>query len=249
MEINKRNFVFEWADNVLILGQRLGEWCGHGPVLEQDIALINTSLDLIGEARNLYQYLSMHEGGSEDDFALVRYENEYRNLLLVEQANGHWGVTIMRQLMFDIYHYYFLDWMSHYSRDEELKSIAAKSLKETKYHLKFSSEWTKRLGDGTQESHQKMQEAVDQLSPYFNECFQMSEADQWAFDHGVGPDLYELEPLATQLLKETLIEATLKWETPQYPKLGGKHGKHSEQMGYILAEMQYMQRAYPNMQW
>ena len=139
--------------------------------------------------------------------------------------------------------------MSHYSRDEELKSIAAKSLKETKYHLKFSSEWTKRLGDGTQESHQKMQEAVDQLSPYFNECFQMSEADQWAFDHGVGPDLYELEPLATQLLKETLIEATLKWETPQYPKLGGKHGKHSEQMGYILAEMQYMQRAYPNMQW
>ncbi|MBC7885445.1 MAG: phenylacetate-CoA oxygenase subunit PaaC, partial [Saprospiraceae bacterium] len=160
MENHIKDFVLSLADNVLILGQRLGEWCGHGPVLEQDIALTNIALDLIGEARNYYQYLAEVEGNEENDYPMKRDVRSFKNVLLVEQPNGHWGDTIMRQLMFDCFHYFLLKGLCS-SVDQRLASIAKKSVKEATYHLSFSSEWVIRLGDGTDESHQKMQKSLE----------------------------------------------------------------------------------------
>jgi ring-1,2-phenylacetyl-CoA epoxidase subunit PaaC len=252
MENNQKllQYILQWADNSLILGQRLGEWCGHGPVLEQDIALINISLDLIGEARNLFQYAAKVSDTEtdEDKLAFMRMEHEYKNLLLVERPNGNWGNTIMRQLMYDVFHYYFLHEMSQ-SRDKQLAGIAQKSIKEASYHLKFSSEWTKRLGDGTEESHDKMQTALNELYPYFQEAYNTSELDKWALDNNIGPDLDLVKKNAVSKFEEVLKMATLKMPDTKSFQKGGKTGLHTEAMGYILSEMQYMQRAYPNMEW
>jgi len=165
-------YVLQLADNALILGQRLAELCGHGPILEQDIAITNISLDLIGEARILYQYAAEIEGNgkTEDDYPYKRDVRDWQNMLLVELPNGHFGYTIMRQFMFDCYHYYHLKAMTN-SGDERLAQIAAKTIKEATYHLKYSSEWVIRLGDGTQESHDKMQEALNDRIRFFDEAF------------------------------------------------------------------------------
>jgi ring-1,2-phenylacetyl-CoA epoxidase subunit PaaC len=247
---NLHNYLLQWADNSLILGQRLGEWCGHGPVLEQDIALINISLDLIGEARNIFQYAaSLSEGKmDEDKLAMMRLEHEYKNVLLVERPNGNWGDTIMRQLMFDVFHYYFLQELKS-SKDSQIAGIAEKSIKEAAYHLKFSSEWCKRLGDGTAESHEKMQAALEMHYPYFMECYMPSKADEWALSNGIGANLETVKSAAIKKFNDIIQQATLELPTLESFKKGGKNGVHTEAMGYVLAELQYMQRAYPEMQW
>lgn len=248
MELNRKKFILQWADNSMILGQRLSEWCGHGPVLEQDIALTNIALDLIGEARYLYQLLASEEGTSEDDYPFLRKESEFYNLLLVEQPNEDWAYTMIRQVIFDHFHYYFLSEVMKCA-DPQLADIAAKSVKEVRYHLKFSSEWVIRLGDGTEESNQRMQKAVDAMAKFAAEPYLPSEADVWMQNFQQGPDLNNLKAIADKALYEIIEEAKLQWPDQQTIRKGGKEGRHSEHMGYLLATMQYMQRAYPGLDW
>ncbi len=243
-------YILQQADNTIILGQRLSEWCGHGPVLEQDIAMTNIALDLIGQARSLYQYAAKVEGKgrSEDDLAFLRDVGEFRNLLLVEQQNGHFGTTIARQFFFDVFNFYFYHELKN-SKDETLAAIAEKSLKEVSYHLKYSSEWIIRLGDGTEESHGKIQGAVDDLWMYTGEMFKPSAADQEMLISKVGVDIEKIKTLWHQKVDAILQEATLKKPEDGWHQSGGKEGKHSELMGFILSEMQFLQRAYPGQEW
>lgn len=242
------NYLMFPADNVMILGQRLGEWCGHGPVLEQDIALTNIALDLIGEARNYYQYAAGLSGKSEDDFPFHRNERQFKNVLLVEQPNGNWGDTLMRQCMFDCFHYFFLDDLKK-SSDERLSAIASKSFKEVGYHLRFSSEWVIRLGDGTDESHNKMQKALDRLIVYFEELFMPDPLEQEMAQLQIAPDLAQIAIHAKAKFREIIEEATLKMPENVFFQKGGKQGLHTENMGYILADMQYLQKTFPGAQW
>ncbi len=248
MEKERKDFILMLADNVLILGQRLGEWCGHGPVLEQDIALTNIALDLIGEARNYYRYLGDTEGKKEDEYPMKRDVRAYKNILLAELPNGHWGDTIMRQCMFDCYHYYMLEGMTK-SADETLAAIAKKSIKEATYHLAFSSEWVIRLGDGTQESHDKMQHSLENLMPYFNEMFVPESYELWCQNHNIAPSPEAIRASAHQKFSSIISEATLQMPQTYYSKKGGKTGFHTENLGFILAEMQYLQRSYPGVEW
>lgn len=250
MNNNLLNYTLQIADNALILGHRLSEWCGHGPVLEQDIAMTNMALDLVGQARSLYQYAAEVEGKgrTEDDFAYLRTETQYKNVLLVEQLNGHFGTTIGRQFLFDAYHYAFYKALAN-SRDETLAAIAQKSLKEVTYHLRFSSEWVIRLGDGTAESHQKIQEAINDLWMYTGELFEMSDADTAALNDGIGVDLSKVKLFWDEKVTEVLNIATIQKPESGWMQSGGKKGNHSEYMGYILTEMQYLQRTYPGQEW
>lgn len=236
------------ADNSMILGQRLGELCGHGPVLEQDIAITNIALDLIGESRNYYQYLAELEGGQEDDYPMLRTERQFKNVLLVEQKNGHWGDTLMRQFMYDCYHYFMLEGLTK-NQDERLAAIATKSIKEVSYHLSFSSEWIKRLGDGTEESHARIQTSLDQLMPYFDEMFAPEDFEKKAFEDGIAPDLHHVSDQARHRFDEVMAIAGLEQPEVPYPKSGGKKGLHSENLGFILTELQYMQRTFPGVTW
>ncbi len=250
MNTHLLNYTLQIADNALILGHRLSEWCGHGPVLEQDIALTNIALDLIGQARSLYQYTAQIEGNgkTEDDFAYLRIGTQYKNLLLVEQPNGHFGTTIVRQFLFDAYHFAFYQELLK-SKDKTLAAIAEKSLKEVTYHLRFSSEWMIRLGDGTEESHLKMQTSLDDLWVYTGALFEESEVDTEALNTGFGVDLSIVKNYWDQKVTEILNLATLKRPTSTWTQRGGKQGRHSEHLGYILAEMQYLQRTYPGQAW
>ncbi len=243
-------YLLRLGDNALILGQRLSEWCGHAPVLEQDIAITNLALDLIGQARNWLTLAGEVEGKgrNEDQLAYLRDARDFHNLLLVEQPNEDWAHTIVRQFLFDQFNYLLHNELQH-STDERVAAIAAKSLKEIKYHLKYSSEWMVRLGDGTEESHNRMQRALDALWRYSSEAFLTDEIDQLMAEAGIGPDLHKLEPLYHQYVAQVLDEATLQPPTDTYMQRGGKQGLHTEFLGYILAEMQFLQRAYPNMQW
>jgi len=238
------------GDNALILGQRLSEWCGHGPVLEQDIAITNIALDLMGQARSLLQYAAELEGKGrdEDQIAFLRDAWDFRNVLLVEQPNEDWAYTITRQFFFDAYHFYFLERLVE-SADAHLAAIAAKSLKEVTYHLRYSSEWMIRLGDGTDVSHQKMQTAVDDLWMYTGELLEMNEVDEILIAEGIGVDLNLIKPLYDQKITDILTEATLQKPTGTWMQTGGKVGRHTEHLGYILADMQFVQRAYPNSKW
>jgi len=248
MEQNVKEYILYLADNSMVLGQRLGEWCGHGPVLEQDIALTNIALDLIGEARSYYQYLAEIENKKEDDYPMFRDERQFRNVLLVEQPNGNWADTMVRQFLFDCWHYYHLEAMTT-STNQRLSAISKKSIKEANYHLAFSSEWVIRLGDGTDESHLKMQEALDNLMPYFDEFFIVSEFESACHTTAICPDLKQVADLAKSKLVEVVAHATLKLPEKYFAKKGGKVGLHSENLGIILTEMQYMQRAYPGLEW
>lgn len=250
METNKLRYVLQQADNVLILGQRLAEWCGHGPVLEQDIAITNISLDLIGEARYLYQYAAELEGNgkTEDSYPFLRKEGEFYNCLITELQNKDWAYTLIRQCMFDCYHYYYLSELSK-CRDERLAAIGAKSVKEAQYHLRYSSEWVVRLGDGTEDSHAKMQKALDDYCYYFEELFMPSEVDLAMASEILAPDLGELKKVSYQKFQEIVGEALLQWKSDCVPQKGGKQGYHTEHMGFILTELQYMQRAYPGLVW
>jgi ring-1,2-phenylacetyl-CoA epoxidase subunit PaaC len=238
------------SDNAMILGQRLGELCGHGPNLETDIALTNISLDLFGQTRSYLQYAAKLTGGdtTEDDLAYLRKEHEYKNVLLVEQPNTNFAYVIARQFLFDVYHLLFLEQLSN-SKDAQLSAIANKSIKEAKYHVRFSGDWVKRLGDGTPESHEKMQEAIDDLWPFTNEFFEATNIEEIAANSGVGVVLKDLKTSYFRQVIELLTEATLTFPEQVYYLSGGKEGRHSEHMGFILADFQYMQRTYPNMTW
>lgn len=243
-------YVLRLADNCLILGQRLAEWCGHGPVLEQDIAMTNISLDLIGQARNYYQYAAELTGAekSEDDIAFLRSDREYKNLLLVEQPNNDFAHTIVRQYLFDVFHFYQLNELAK-SQDVNISSIAQKSIKEVSYHKRWSSQWILRLGDGTKESQAKMQVALDHFWSYAFESITPDELDQKMAGQGIGANLDQLAVSIKKEITEHLTEATLKVPESTWNQTGGKNGVHSEHLGFLLAEMQHLQRAYPGAEW
>lgn len=265
---NLVNYTLHLADNSLILAQRNAEWCGHGPVLEQDIAITNISLDLLGQSRNFYQYaaqlindianakrgsqaLPFGEdlgGASEDSLAYLRKEREFKNCLLVEQPNGDWAQTILRQFLFSTYQYLLYQKMQ-FSNDDQLAAIAVKALKEVTYHLRWSSEWVIRLGDGTAESHDRMLKAISELWQYTGELFIMADYEPILLKNDIGVDLNSIKDEWTKRVTAIFAEATLPIPEKTFMQSGGKEGSHSEYMGYILADLQFMQRAYPNSEW
>jgi len=244
------NYILGIADNSLILGQRMGELCGHGPSLETDIACTNISLDLFGQVRSYFQYASKiaGDGRTEDDIAMLRKEREYKNVLLAEQPNTNFAYTIGRQFLFDVYHLAFLKELQK-SSDLTLAAIANKCVKEVSYHERFSSDWVKRLGDGTEESRHKMQEAIDDLWTYTDELFHLTESDKEIISQGIGVDVTLLKDAYYNHVTELLEDATLNIPESKYFQKGGKKGIHTEHLGYLLSDLQYMQRTYPNMEW
>ena len=248
------NSLFEYilriGDDSLILGQRLAEWCGHGPVLEEDIALTNISLDLIGQATNFFNYAAVVEnaGRDADQLAFLRIDREYKNTILVEQPNGDFGDTMVRQFLFDAFRKLLFERLQH-SKDEQLAAIAEKSLKETRYHLKHSSEWVIRLGDGTEESHIRVQNSLNILWRYRTELFYMDSVDAELIESGVAIDLNTFRNEYDSFVLSILDMATLVPPANNWAFGEGRIGKHSEHLGHLLAEMQYMQRTYPNMEW
>ena len=238
------------GDNSMIIGHRLSELCGHGPSLETDIALTNISLDFFGQVRSYFQYAAKIKGGeaTEDSIAFLRYDREHFNVWLVEQPNTNFAYVIGRQFLFDAYHLLLLEQLIN-SKDETIAAIAAKSLKECKYHFRFSSSWIKRLGDGTEESHEKMQQAINDLYPFVYEFFKENEVEKEMCELGIGANIPMIEKKYFDVIHEILQEATLKIPDAPARQASGKDGIHSEHMGYILSDLQYMQRAYPNMKW
>jgi ring-1,2-phenylacetyl-CoA epoxidase subunit PaaC len=247
-------FIFEYVlrlgDNCLILSQRLGEWCGHGPILEEDIALTNFALDLLGHARFWLSYAAELEGAGrdEDQLAFLRDSGEFRNLLLVEQENGDFAETIARQFYFDTWYVAMLDKLRS-STDTRIRAIAEKGVKEVRYHLQRSTDWVIRLGDGTAESKRRMQSAIDRLWMYTGEMFEMDAIDQETLNRGVGVDLSAVWDRWMEHVGKVLDQATLTMPTATWMQRGGKQGTHTERLGYILSEMQTIQRSYPGLQW
>ena len=244
------DYTLHLADNSLILGQRNAEWCGHGPVLEQDIAITNISLDLIGQARNFYQYAATLIGNdaTEDSLAYLRKEEEFKNCLLVEQPKGDWAQTILRQFFFSQYQYLLFQQLQN-SKDEPLAAIAEKSLKEITYHLRWSSEWVIRLGDGTDESHQRIIKAIEELWKFTDELFSATSYELQTASDGSGVDISKLKEPWMNKVKEIFSEATLAIPGKTFMQAGGKEGKHSEHLGNIFTELQYMQKTYPGCEW
>jgi ring-1,2-phenylacetyl-CoA epoxidase subunit PaaC len=244
------DYTIHLADNALILAQRNAEWCAHGPILEQDIAITNISLDLIGQARNFYQYAATlkADGSDEDSLAYLRDVREYKNCLLVEQPNGDWGQTILRQFFFSSYQYLLYEQLQQ-SKDEQLAAIAAKALKEVTYHVRWSSEWVIRLGDGTEESHKRMLKAISEIWGYTGELFLVANYEEVAIKEGYAVDVAALQNKWEEKVKEVFAEAGLPFPAATFQQTGGKTGMHSEHMGYILADLQFMQRAYPGCEW
>ena len=243
-------YVLRLGDNALILGQRLSEWCGHSPFVEEDVAMANTALDHIGRARMLLAHAGEIEGKgqSEDDLAYKRYERDYKNFLITELPIGDFAFTIVRQFLMDAYHYFLYDGLKT-SADETLAAIAAKAVKESRYHLRRSSQWLCKLGDGTEESHLRAQQAVDRIWRFTSELFDLDDVDKAAVAAGIAPDLAAVESAWQKYVDNGLSEATL--EKPQSAPLAasGRAGRHTEHLGYLLAEMQYLQRAYPGLSW
>ena len=265
------DYTLQLADTNLILAQRNSEWCGHGPILEQDIAITNISLDLLGQSRNFYQYaatlvnaskipadsktpsplefLQRNERSSvggevtEDSLAYLRTEREFKNCLLVELPNGDWAQTILRQFFFSAYQFLLYEKLQH-SNDEQIAAIAAKALKEVTYHQRWSSEWVVRLGDGTEESHQRMLKAIDELWRYTGEMFLPAN-----YEIEAGFDVSLLKDDWMKKVNLVFEEATLPVPEKVFMQTGGKTGTHTEHLGFILTELQYLQRTYPNAEW
>lgn len=239
------NYTLHLADNALIMGQRLGEWCGHGPILEQDIALSNIALDYVGQARNFYQYAAELTGGdaTEDSLAYFRNDREYKNNLLVELPNGDWAQTILKEFLFSAYQFYLYGQLIK-ADDERIAAIAEKSLKEVTYHLKWSSEWVIRLGDGTDESKRRMEKAMDEIWMFTGELFEAAEYEPEFID------LALIQQNWNARLAAVFTEATLNIpEVKTWHQTGGKNGLHTEHLGFILAEMQVLPRTYPDATW
>lgn len=243
-------YLLRFGDNCLILSQRLGAWCGHGPVLEEDIAITNVALDLLGHARFWLTYAGQVEGAGrdEDSLAFLRDAREFRNVLLVEQPNGDYAATTARQFYFDAWHCLALEALKR-SADAQIAAIAEKALKEATYHLERSADWVVRLGDGTDESHHRIQTAINSLWTYTGEMFEMDTVDLEMIERCIGIDLAALREPWLERVNATLSEATLAMPTVQWMQRGGKRGIHTERLGYLLAEMQFLQRAYPGAQW
>jgi ring-1,2-phenylacetyl-CoA epoxidase subunit PaaC len=256
------NYTVSLGDNALILGHRNSEWTGHGPILEQDIAISNIALDLIGQARNFYQYAAelitssnpqLLSSTTEDTLAFHRDVIDYKNCLLAEQPNGDWGKTILRQFFFSTYQFFLYEQLQH-SKDEQLSAIAEKSLKEVTYHLKWSSEWVIRLGDGTDESHSRMKNALTDLWQYTGELTSPSSYESQLVEEKICPDFNVIKIKYDQKVSEILAEANLDTYLNAelkntWMQKGGKDGNHSEHLGFLLAEMQFLQRAYPGAEW
>lgn len=251
MSEQKFEYLLRLADNALVLSQRLTEWCGKGPALEEDMALANVALDLIGQARFWFSYAGEIEGKGrdEDKLAFLRDAHEFRNLLLVEQPNGNYADTLARQFYFDSWHFLLLQQLLK-STDERIASIAEKSLKEVSYHVRRSADLVVRLGDGTEKSRAMMQAALEDLWMYTDEMFQADALDQAMAVQGVAPDLASLREPWLNYICEVFEEATLTVPPMNaWMQKGGKQGVHSEKLGYLLAEMQFLQRAYPGANW
>lgn len=254
-DVDLKPAFFDWlcrmGDNTLILGHRISEWCGHGPALEEDIALANTALDLIGHTQ-MWLGLAAEvqgEGRTADDLAFLRDAMKFRNLQLAELPNGDMAVTLMREFLFDAWHFHMLTALTR-SASPRVAEIAAKALKEVSYHLERSSDLVVRLGDGTEESHARMQDALDRLWPYSGEMFVADAVDDAVANAGIAPVLADLQPAWQQTVEEVLAEATLtRPEGRADVHRGGKQGRHTEHLGYILAQMQFLQRAYPGASW
>ena len=237
------------ADSSLILGQRMSEWCSKGPTLEEDIAMSNISLDMFGQANGFYQYAAQLDGlKSADELAFRRNEREFFNHQLVEQENGNFGNTIVRNFLHDTFNFLFYTQLAH-SKDETLSALAMKSLKEVKYHLRHSSNWLVRLGDGTKESNAKTQLALNELWMYTDEMFEMDALDTELFKKGVAVDNSALKLDWDTMVNNSLSKAKLTRPEDEYMATGSKKGLHTEYLGFILSEMQYLQRAYPNAKW
>ena len=243
-------YVLRIADTSLVLGQRLSEWCGHGPVIEEDIALTNVALDLIGQARLLLTHVGRLEGQGrdEDQLAFLRTEPQYRNLTIVELPNVDFARTILRNFLVAAWQRELWQKLAS-STDTELAAIAGKALKETRYHLQHAADWTVRLGDGTEESHARMQKALDYLWPYTAEFFSATAEDAAVEAAGVGPAWATLESTWEAVVRPVLEVATLTVPA-RTPFLSlGKQGQHTESMGHLLTELQYLQRTYPGGTW
>ncbi len=238
------------ADDALILGHRLSEWCGHAPMLEEDMALSNIALDLIGQARELYTYAAKVEGkdNDEDKLAYLRDVRQYRNLLLVEQPNGDFAQTLVRQFFYSAFaDLYWRAMMS--SRDTTLAAIAAKSEKESAYHLRHASEWIIRLGDGTDESRRRAQAAIDHLWAFTGEMFSVDDGERALIQAGIAIDPASLRGRWLTTLSDVVGEATLELPRNDWMQQGGRSGRHSEHLGHLLSELQSMQRTFPGLTW
>ncbi len=244
------DYALSLGDTALILGHRLSEWCGHGPFLEEDIAITNIALDLVGQARGYLAYAAELEGDGrdEDQLAYLRDAPEYRNLLLVEQPNGDFGQTMIRQFFFDCYHLPLVEELSR-SSDERIAGIAGKAQKEVTYHLRHSRDWVLRLGGGTEESHRRTQAAIDELWRFTGEMFVPEPALASLVESGVAVDPATLEATWRERVDATFSEAGLTAPDHAWMQKGGLRGRHTEHLGYILAEMQFLQRAYPGATW
>ena len=246
----KFEYLLRLGDNTLVLSQQLAEWCGHGPALEEDLALTNTALDLLGQARLWLSYAGEVEGHGRDEDALAygRDGAGFRNLLLLEQPNGHYGDTIARQFLFDAWHQHLLAALTK-SSDPRIASIAQKAVKEVRYHVERSAGLVVALSDGTAESHARMQAAVNRLWPYTNEWFDADAVDAHCAAEGWAPDAASLSDAWHRDVQTVLAQATLEMPTYVGHQRGGKQGLHSEHLGHLLAPLQFLQRTYPGAQW
>ena len=254
-EISTQEALFEYllrmGDDRLILGHRLSEWCGHGPILEEDIALSNIALDYIGHATSLLEYAGEIEdkGRDEDDIAFFRDGIDYKCIKMVQLPRGDFGFTMARQFLFSVFSYLFYSKLKD-TGDDTLRGMAQKALKETRYHVRHSREWILRLGDGTDESNERIQKSFNDLWMYTDELFYMDDIDKHLIDEGIAFDLADIRPEWKDRVEQTMEEATL--EVPpydQYMAEGGREGFHTEHLGHLLAEMQRLPRSYPDAEW
>lgn len=248
---DKIEYLLRLADSALIQGQRLCEWCGRAPALEEELALMNVGLDLVGQARNWYEYAVelLNDGRDADQLAFRRDERAFRNLLLVEQPNGDFAVTMTKQFLYDAWHFQVLRALSD-SSDARIAAIAAKGLKEVTYHLRRSGEWVERLGDGTEESHKRMLAAIPQVWRFTVEMTNADDVEQRLFAEGVAPNPEELAAAWRAKVADIFASATLPLPEPAVNfYLSGRRGLHTEHLGILLAEMQFLQRAYPDATW
>ena len=242
--------LFRLGDDHLILGHRLSEWCGHAPMLEEDLALPNMALDLLGTARMCYGYAAEIEGGgkTEDDYAFLRDGTAFRHILMVEQPNGDFAYTILRQFFFAAFMHPFWQAMTE-SADQQLAAHAQKAVKELAYHIRHAGEWVIRLGDGTPESARRMGDALDALSPYVGELFETDSISMALTKAGILPDMKAVQSQFDTTVAQTFRAATLPDYAPEFAHSGGRRGRHTEHLGHLLAELQFMQRAYPGQSW
>ena len=239
------------GDDHLILGHRLSEWCGHAPMLEEDLSMPNMALDLLGQARNLYTYAGELEGQGrdEDDLAYLRTDREYKNCLLVERPNGDFAHTMLRQLYFAAFMHPYWGATAEKTTDSKIRGFAEKAMKEIAYHIRHSGEWVVRLGDGTEESARRMQEAVEALHIYTDELFTVTDDLRVCIDAGLLPDPTQMRDSWNWTIEKVFGEALLKVPEVPHPQEGGREGRHTEAFGHLLSELQYMQRTYPGMTW